>query len=335
MKEIGNRMTNHHVLLVAMAILYAHCLRPALAFTITPVFPAPTSCRCSAHHDVLAAHSRDRLSRLSMAETSATDDDDVTLQSLGETLRQRWNKLLHEAIIELEQSLKDREAPVAEQIVASPADRNLNPNEVTQASLLSTRIPGLNLNRTRIGPSTIPGAGRGLFAVRDIAKGEITTCYPGDSLLYEYEDEETDELVIWGTHVDTADIWDDDAIFEGIVDDDTGCLETSPLTDYILAVGDTPYSIMGLPVLDTDPAYYGHFANDGAGHFFANQEGGEGVGIEEGIANYVLESIDLSNAMHKALEDCHMVTVATRDITEGEEIFVTYGPDYWMEHISV
>ena len=37
--------------------------------------------------------------------------------------------------------------------------------------------------------------------------------------------------------------------------------------------------------------------------------------------------------MHQPLDsanELHMVTVAVRDITKGEEILVTYGPDYWI-----
>ena len=52
---------------------------------------------------------------------------------------------------------------------------------------------------------------------------------------------------------------------------------------------------------------------------------------EVDLASYVIESNDLANAMHNDIGDgSHMVTVATRDIRKGEEIFVTYGPEYWM-----
>jgi hypothetical protein len=84
------------------------------------------------------------------------------------------------------------------------------------------------------------------------------------------------------------------------------------------------HAVVGLPSLDEDFAYAGHFANDGACP----------PRRESDIATYVLESNELSNAMHQSLMGCHMVTVATRDIQEGEEILVTYGPEYWMEHFS-
>jgi hypothetical protein len=51
-------------------------------------------------------------------------------------------------------------------------------------NMLATRCLGLNLNRCYLGVSTLPGAGRGLFASRDIREGELITLYPGDALLY-------------------------------------------------------------------------------------------------------------------------------------------------------
>mmetsp|Transcript_42901 Transcript_42901/g.130551 ORF Transcript_42901/g.130551 Transcript_42901/m.130551 type:complete len:313 (-) Transcript_42901:18-956(-) len=216
-------------------------------------------------------------------------------------------------------------------------------------TLLSTRLLGLDLKKTRLDESTLAGAGRGLFATKHISKGGVITCYPGDALLCatpcsseegdEYEEESLDfhddwveENVLWGSHVSEAHRIEEDAVFDGIEGADRS--ETiPPLTDYAVAVCNT-YSVMGMPSLDTDPAYYGHFANDGAGHFATKKAYG-GASAEEGIAAYVLESVEASNAMHQSVKGgLHMVTVATKDIQEGEEILVTYGPDYWMQHSS-
>jgi hypothetical protein len=226
-----------------------------------------------------------------------------------------------------------------------------------------------------LGPSNIKGAGRGLFAKEKILEGEVITCYPGDALLYElpstesvenddesdfegyfeddFDDDEdedyTEDIVLWGMHVPTEDRWEEDVVFDGS--------NTKPaLTAYAVSVDDH-YSVMGHPDLDTDAAYYGHFANDGAGHLAlekpnsqsnleASLELGldtedatydddeESIGVEENIAAYVLKSLEVANAMHKPMleNELHMVTVATRDIEEGEEILVTYGPDYWLGH---
>lgn len=88
--------------------------------------------------------------------------------------------------------------------------------------------------------------------------------------------------------------------------------------------------------MDDDPAYYGHFANDGAGYLALEICTAPSLaiemGLEERIAEYVSESEDLANAAHKPLEGGgHILTVATKDIKAGEEIMVTYGPEYWLE----
>jgi hypothetical protein len=246
--------------------------------------------------------------------------------------------------------------PILEQHQESSTDVELSSENLVKETLLSTRLPDLELNRTCIGPSTIDGAGRGLFATEDIAKGELITCYPGDALLCEYsellneeeeeeedfdeedidfEDEEyydeegdySEEIVLWGDHVDNSDKLEEDEVFDGIAAEDL-----PPLTSYAASVDDV-YSVMGMPVLDDNPAYYGHFANDGAGHI-AIQTGIDDaarMGIEEIISSYVSESVELSNAIHKPIADgLHLGTFASKNIQKGEEVMVTYGPDYWM-----
>lgn len=204
-------------------------------------------------------------------------------------------------------------------------------------TLLSTRLNDLKINNTRIDKSTILGAGRGLFANRNISEGEVITCYPGDALLCsemhsnsdsDFDDEELDRRIIWGSHVPTKNRLDDDAVVYNDAADDF-CSD-SLLAHYALEVCDE-FSIIGMPSLDSNPAYYGHFANDGAGHF-ANKAIGLGVNIEDEIAAYVNESIEISNAKHESIGGLHMVTIATQDINDGDEIFVTYGFDYWIEN---
>lgn len=250
--------------------------------------------------------------------------------------------------------------------------RNVSNELLVHESILSSRFDLPFLHRTKIGPSSIDGAGRGLFATEDINKGEAITCYPGDAILYELQDETddfndeidanesndddddddnegTETICLWGTHVPLIDRWDEDTVFDGT--------ETiQPLTAYAVSVDDE-YAIMGHPALDDNPAYFGHFANDGAGQFAlegptsqnnilaalelgldtSSQENDddeeEEFGVEENIAAYVLKSLEVANAMHRSLVDgLHVVTVATRDIKAGDEIFVSYGPDYWVEN---
>lgn len=245
------------------------------------------------------------------------------------------------------------------------SDTSKSKETVIRETILSTRLSDLQLNKTKIDTSTIPGAGLGLFASKDIAKGEVVTCYPGDALLcssdsesdeidgidpldFELNEEDLDldekydeqakfdedeewgfdETIIWGSHVEEEDRLDDSIVLR---DDDFMSESSNPsLTHYALEVCDK-YSIMGMPSLDSYPAYHGHFANDGAGHF-ANKKMDACTNIEEEIAAYVNQSIKASNAKHENVDGLHMVTVATKNIKKGDEIFVTYGFDYWMEH---
>jgi hypothetical protein len=206
-------------------------------------------------------------------------------------------------------------------VLSDDLPKELLLNECKRADLLRSRLSNrlLPLDGTMIKPSLLPDAGRGLFTTRSFSRGEIITCYPGDGVLYSpvYRNDDTkyyeeqQPLILWGTHVhnkEEASEW---------------AVKDQAMEDYTLAVCDI-FSVVGLPHhldLDKDPAYRGHFANDGA----------QLMGGDESMAQYVLESNAQANAMHTNIDDCHMATVATRDIAAGEEILVTYGPDYWHE----
>jgi len=167
-----------------------------------------------------------------------------------------------------------------------------------------------------------------------------------DIEVYNVEDEEETTYCLWGAHVSSEYILDEDAVFDGT--------ETSqPLTSTAVAV-DGEYSIMGCDLECINSAYSGHYANDGAGHLalekpnsqknkeaaielgldWDDDDNEEEVGVEENIAAYVLKSLEVANAMHRSVDkdNSHIATVATRDIKKGEEVFVTYGPDYWLGH---
>ncbi|KAL7530228.1 hypothetical protein ACHAXR_007098 [Thalassiosira sp. AJA248-18] len=193
---------------------------------------------------------------------------------------------------------------------------NKGNEQIVREVLLSSRLSGLHfLNRSQVRPSQIFGAGRGLFATEDIPKGNVITCYPGDALLVK-ADKYGEDILLWGTHVEKADVWDEDAVF-------VGTESSPPLTSYSVSV-DECYSVLGHPSLDDNPAYYGHFANDGASIDELGLDFDEGLGVEENIAAYVGKSKEVRNAMHVTFRGgAHKVTVATRDIKAGEEILVT------------
>mmetsp|Transcript_24585 Transcript_24585/g.37060 ORF Transcript_24585/g.37060 Transcript_24585/m.37060 type:complete len:341 (-) Transcript_24585:62-1084(-) len=330
---------NNSLVVVALAVA-AWLMSPcASAFILTKPLPSASAHPRTIHHSSVD----------SIIDGPSNGNGDSTLTKICHILQNLQKDLL---------ANPSKLQPILQQHQDSSADDvELSSENVVKETLLSTRIPDLQLqlNRTRTGPSTIDGAGRGLFATEDIAKGELITCYPGDALLCEYseleiDDEEEDgfdeedidfededyydeeadyveEVVLWGEHVDTSDRLEEDEVFDGIVAENV-----PPLTSYAASVDDV-YSVMGMPILDNNPAYYSHFANDGAGHI-AIQTGVDDaarIGIEEIISSYVSESVELSNALHKPIADgLHLGTFASKDIKKGEEVMVTYGPDYWM-----
>lgn len=206
----------------------------------------------------------------------------------------------------------------------SPPHNDLSREEYSRQSILKRRIPNLdNGKNIQIGASTIPGGGRGLFSTRSIQAGEVITCYPGDALVVtmsENNDDADDDIaaysLVWGSHVPPNWRFTDDFKLWNSRDNDD---DYSPWTGYVVQVCDT-YSVLGLPHLDIDLTYAGHFANDSCRALSPKD-----------LSRYVLKSQERANAQHQQVMGLHVATVATRAIEPGEEIFVTYGPDYWRD----
>jgi hypothetical protein len=57
------------------------------------------------------------------------------------------------------------------------------------------------------------------------------------------------------------------------------------------------------------------------------------MGVEKMISLHVEKSLELSNVRHNPLAGgLHLGTFATKNIKKGDEILVTYGPEYWMHN---
>ncbi len=182
--------------------------------------------------------------------------------------------------------------------VLSKTLSSLLSSQKTQTELLTNRLGQdvFAVNKTHVRESTIPDIGMGLFASRDCPKGALLTCYPGDALV----DLDNDDKTTWGS-----------------------LGEFTLHQEYMLRAIQDNWGIVAMDGSDTpdDSTYLGHYANDGAKRPLCEQE----------LGTYVIESANQANAEHRPLQDCHMVTVATKAIQKGDEIFVTYGPDYWRE----
>ena len=94
--------------------------------------------------------------------------------------------------------------------------------------------------------------------------------------------------------------------------------------DYEVGISDV-YTIMGHPWLLDEMAYVGHMVNDGA--MLKSCADGDATG--ESAASYLASSEELANAAHVDLAGCHAAVVATRAVKADEELFLTYGVEYW------
>ena len=195
---------------------------------------------------------------------------------------------------------------------SAAAARGVSVRDLVQRSILASRYK-LALDACGIGASTVC-AGRGLFALRDVEAGELLTIYPADALIT-FDPARTKRGVMWAEHVPEglrdaaklADVW---------VEYELAPYEKSE-TGYL-------YSIIGIPDLDGDAAYAGHFINDGAAL------------VAEGAAaldRYRADSASAANTDFEALEELHCGVVATRRIAEGEEILASYGANYWESRL--
>jgi hypothetical protein len=180
-----------------------------------------------------------------------------------------------------------------------------------QLSLLRGRLDDLHLARCNIMPSTIPGSGNGLFATRNIEKGELVTLFPGDAILF--RDGELEEVT--------------GALF-GILPRQDG--SSISLTDDAARAyeirSSSKHSIVGDPSRTDDFAYLGHIANDGAILT-------KGDDLSRTV--YSSESAQAANvAFQDVHEGCHIGLFALQPIPKGREIFVSYGEGYWLSRGS-
>ena len=192
--------------------------------------------------------------------------------------------------------------------------------------LLRQRIHGLKLNRARVSPSVISGAGHGVVATRDIAAGELITLYPCDALLVARTSSTKAPSVFFGSGVPSEER------------SPPGCFLSAPnALDYQLQVpGGGGYSIVGDPSRRSDPAYLGHMVNDAEGGSGAERSS---LSKNKNKVQNNAESIMIECVVEAARRDGKTEEVplrgfaysiaATRDIDEGREVFMSYGGKYW------
>lgn len=149
----------------------------------------------------------------------------------------------------------------------------------------------------RVAPSATHG--NGVFATRDMKKGDKITLYPA-------------HFVICDTK-------------KGQVTIAPKKNPTEESTYYRLVARDGKCSVSGNPLIHHSHTA-GHLLNDGGvvGSFAKDTIGAD-------ICRYILTTIQHENCdFLQKNDDKFMWVIASRDIKEGEELFVSYGLSYWL-----
>lgn len=171
-----------------------------------------------------------------------------------------------------------------------------------------SNILSFEMNKVILKQSNIHGMG--VFARTDINEGGIVTFYPGDVVEYTpNEDRDSNDHVVFACLSDREK--SRSQTVEAAFKDNNYAFSLSK-----------KYTMIGNPFFNSDPSYMGHLINDGAKSGSSSQS----------VALYQKITLLKRNCEFYDLHDLHLAVVACRDIKEGEELFVSYGPDYWECH---
>ena len=170
------------------------------------------------------------------------------------------------------------------------------------------------------GESSIPGAGKGLFAKKNIKKGTLIGFYPVHGLGVEFED---------GSSVCCGMTSEDQSYFDESEDLNSNYIQ------YLLGsrqIGSADFGEDTQLFVDVNPSrvepsgcWNGHLVNDGA-TLSENSE--------QGMLDYYTSSQRCKNCVHIPFGPSPLLAVVTtRKVKKGEELFTTYGCLYWLETI--
>jgi hypothetical protein len=202
--------------------------------------------------------------------------------------------------------------PSMRQLVELPAEQRLPVMETH----LKKRLTGLQLSRVQVAPSNVEGAGFGLFSTRDISKGELVTMYPCDTIVTTVPGQgDAEEEILFDVNAPTDSEW-----YENWKMQSPEFIQRAWSYSVRISPG---RAVIGNPAATDNAAYLGHMANDFAVCLDSDQTAIEAyLAASEGAANVGLDTASTNG--------CHVAMVATRDIREGEEIFLSYGSGYWL-----
>jgi len=168
-----------------------------------------------------------------------------------------------------------------------------------------------------VGPSTIPGAGNGLFARRDLERGKVVSLYPVHATGINFFDDGS-------SHWLTLDAMDDEYFFK-----DAGEGDEANYLIYLLGNRPPEMDLDGAPFVDANPnrspqpGWLTHYVNDGA-IIESNSE--------QGVIDYLKSSDSLANcAICPFGPSPLLAAITTTDVKKGDELFTSYGSSYWLD----
>lgn len=159
--------------------------------------------------------------------------------------------------------------------------------------------------------------GKGVFAIKDIKKGQLITLYPSDYMIW--NDRKANVYAyVPGAHLAEC---DKALSFKRMSEK-----ERKKWNEYNFTV-DTTFSIIGHPLLLSNPSYLGHMCNDGA-KMSKNDA--------KSKHTYLEQTKKKRNAEYKKIDKdgCCIGIVAVKDIKKGEEVLVSYGYNYWINCLA-
>jgi len=169
--------------------------------------------------------------------------------------------------------------------------------------------------------SSIQGAGKGLFATKNIKAGSICCFYPAHTLGIELG-----ERQLWVSTNES-----DREYFSKNPPGSSSYLHAtdqpifnrpSILADIAPELKDAPIYLDVNPNREADPLWVSQYINDGA--IVTSND-------EDGVSKYYEQSKRKKNCIHLPFGPSPiMATVATRKIKKGEELFTSYGCVYWL-----
>jgi len=168
--------------------------------------------------------------------------------------------------------------------------------------------------------SSIPGAGKGLFAKQNIKKGTLIGFYPVHGIGAEFED---------GSYICCGITSADQSHFDEIKDLKSNYIQ------YLIGsrqLGAADFGENTQLFVDVNPSriessgcWNGHYVNDGA---ILSENS------EQGMLDYYTASQRFKNCVHIPFGPSPLIAVVTtRKVKKGEELFTTYGCLYWLETI--